>query len=160
MSFKKKESYTTVDQAKDHVIGFKNAFSLFEEHVVINQKSKALLVNYGRSIAYLALHVALDITISENLREEGIAREFINRIQNLRKEKGYDVTDRIDLKVQEHASIRSSLINNKDYICAETLAANLDIVDRLDGEEAVNVEVDEDIHTRITIRKHVSVNLN
>ena len=56
MSFKKKESYTTVDQAKDHVIGFKNAFSLFEEHVVINQKSKALLVNYGRSIAYLALH--------------------------------------------------------------------------------------------------------
>ena len=106
------------------------------------------------------LTVALDITISENLREEGIAREFINRIQNLRKEKGYDVTDRIDLKVQEHASIRSSLINNKDYICAETLAANLDIVDRLDGEEAVNVEVDEDIHTRITIRKHVSVNLN
>lgn len=56
MSFKKKESYTTLDQAKDHVNGFKNAFSLFEEHVVINQKSKALLINYGRSIAHLALH--------------------------------------------------------------------------------------------------------
>jgi isoleucyl-tRNA synthetase len=106
------------------------------------------------------LTVALDITVSEDLREEGIAREFINRIQNLRKEKGFEVTDRIDLKVLEHASIRSSLINNKEYICAETLTANLDIVDRLDGEDAVNVEVDEDIHTRISIRKHDSVGLN
>jgi site-specific recombinase XerD len=56
MSFKKKESYNIVDQAKDNVIGFRHAFSLFEEHVVINQKSKALLSNYGRSIAHLALH--------------------------------------------------------------------------------------------------------
>ncbi len=104
--------------------------------------------------------VALDIHISDQLREEGIAREFINRIQNLRKEKGYEVTDRIDLKVLEHVSIRSSLINNKDYICAETLAANLDLVDRLDGDDAVNVEVDADIQTRISIRKHISVGLN
>lgn len=106
------------------------------------------------------LTVALDITINEDLREEGIAREFINRIQNLRKEKGFEVTDKIDLKVLEHASIRSSLINNKEYICAETLAANLDFVDRLDGEDAVNVEVDEQIHTRIIITKHDSVGLN
>ncbi len=106
------------------------------------------------------LTVALDITISEDLREEGIAREFINRIQNLRKEKGFEVTDRIDLKVVEHASLRSSLINNKDYICAETLAANLDLVDRLDGEDAVNVEVDEEIHALISITKHNSVGLN
>jgi isoleucyl-tRNA synthetase len=106
------------------------------------------------------LTVALDIAITEGLREEGIAREFINRIQNLRKERGFEVTDRIDLKVLEHALIRSSLINNKDYICAETLAANLDLVDRLDGEDAVNVEVDEEIHTRISIKKHKSVDLN
>ncbi len=106
------------------------------------------------------LTVALDITINDDLREEGIAREFINRIQNLRKEKGFEVTDRIDLKVLEHASIRSSLINNKDYICAETLAANLDLVDRLDGEDAVNVEVDDEIHTLISITKHNTVGLN
>jgi isoleucyl-tRNA synthetase len=106
------------------------------------------------------LTVALDIQISEELKEEGIAREFINRVQNLRKEKGFEVTDRIDLKVLEHAGIRSSLINNKDYICAEILAANLDLVDRLDGEDAVNVEVDADIQTRISIRKHNSVGLN
>ena len=69
-------------------------------------------------------------------------------------------SDRIDLKVLEHASIRNSLINNKDYICAETLAENLDLVDRLDGEDAVNVEVDVDIYTRISIQKHDSVGLN
>jgi isoleucyl-tRNA synthetase len=107
------------------------------------------------------LTVALDTTITENLREEGIAREFINRIQNIRKEKGFEVTDKIDLKVLEHAGIRSSLINNKDYICAEILAANLDLVDRLDGEDTVNLEVDDDIQTRISISKHHSrVGLN
>jgi isoleucyl-tRNA synthetase len=106
------------------------------------------------------LTVALDTMITDGLREEGIAREFVNRIQNIRKEKGFDVTDKIDLKVLENASISSSLINNKDYICAEILAANLDLVDRLDGEEAVKVEVDENIHTSISIRKHISVGLN
>ena len=102
------------------------------------------------------LTVALDITLTPELKEEGIAREFINRIQNLRKERGFEVTDRIDLKVLEHAGIRNSLINNKDYICAEILAAKLDLVDRLDGEDAVNLEVDDEIQTRIIIQKHIS----
>ena len=100
------------------------------------------------------LTVALDVTITEELREEGVAREFINRIQNLRKDKGFEVTDRIDLKVLKHAGISPSLIKNKDYICAEILAANLDLVDTLDGEDSVSVEVDEQIQTRIAIRKH------
>jgi isoleucyl-tRNA synthetase len=102
------------------------------------------------------LTVALDITLTPELKEEGIAREFINRIQNLRKERGFEVTDKIDLKVLEHAGIRNSLINNKDYICAEILAAKLDLVDRLDGEDAVNLEVDDEIQTRIIIQKHIS----
>jgi isoleucyl-tRNA synthetase len=100
------------------------------------------------------LTVALDITITPALKEEGIAREFINRVQNLRKDKGFEVTDRIDLKVLKHASIQHSLINNKDYICAEILAASLDIVDLLEGDDAVDVEVDENIQTRISIKKH------
>ena len=131
-------------------------FTLIEEDVEISSEDIPgwQVINEGK------LTVALDVTISDDLREEGIAREFINRIQNLRKEMGYEVTDRIDLKVLEHASIRSSLINNKDYICAETLAENLELVDRLDGEDAVNVEVDVDIHTRISIKKHDSVGLN
>lgn len=132
------------------------SFILTTEDVEINSQDIPgwQVTNEGK------LTVALDTTINEDLREEGIAREFINRIQNIRKEKGFEVTDRIDLKVLEHASIRSSLINNKDYICAETLAANLDLVDRLDGEETVNIEVDADIQTRISIRKHNTVDLN
>ena len=106
------------------------------------------------------LTVALDITITEQLKEEGIAREFINRVQNLRKDKGFEVTDRIDLKVLNHASIQPSLINNKDYICAEILAASLELVERLDGEDAVEVEVDDDILTRISITKHVASLVN
>ena len=102
------------------------------------------------------LTVALDITLTPELKEEGIAREFINRIQNIRKERGFEVTDRIDLKVLENAGIRNSLINNKDYICAEILAAKLDLVDRLDGEDAVILEVDDEIQTRIIIQKHTS----
>ncbi len=100
------------------------------------------------------LTVALDTTITQELKEEGIAREFINRIQNLRKDKGLEVTDRIELKVLKHAGIQASLINNKDYICAEILASSLDIVNELDPEDAVEVEVNDDIQTRISIRKH------
>ena len=133
-----------------------NTYELIEEDVEISSEDIPgwLVINDGK------LTVALDITISEELKEEGIAREFINRIQNLRKEMGFEVTDKIDLKVQEHASIRSSLINNKDYICAETLAEKLELVDRLDGENAVNVEVEIDIITLISIKKHDSVSIN
>jgi len=99
------------------------------------------------------LTVALDTSIDEQLREEGMAREFVNRIQNLRKDKGFEVTDKIDLKVKEAASIKSSILNNKEYICAEILAASLEFVDVLDTEEAVDIEIDEGIHTSIRIKK-------
>ncbi|MBL0103064.1 MAG: isoleucine--tRNA ligase [Bacteroidetes bacterium] len=129
---------------------------LIEEDVEISSEDIPgwQVTNEGR------LTVALDITITDELKEEGVAREFINRIQNLRKDKGFEVTDRIDLKVVKHAGISSSLIKNKDYICAEILAANLDLVDSLDGEEAVSVEVDDQIQTQITIRKHSTSGLN
>ena len=99
------------------------------------------------------LTVALDITLDEKLREEGIAREFINRIQNLRKDKGFEVTDKIELKVLNHAAIKSSVLNNKVYICAEILATSLEFVDSLNGEDAVNIEVNEDQKTTISIKK-------
>ncbi len=146
-----------LEQEKSFDIIIQNKpFTLVEEDVEISSEDIPgwQVTNDGK------LTVALDVTISEGLREEGIAREFINRIQNLRKEMGFEVTDRIDLKVLEHALIHSSLINNKDYICAETLAENLELVDRLDGENAVNVEVDIDIQTLISIKKHDSVSLN
>ncbi len=100
------------------------------------------------------LTVALDTSINEQLREEGIAREFVNRIQNLRKDKGFEVTDKIDLKVLNHAAIKTSILNNKVYICAEILATSLEFVDSLNDKDAINIEVDEDLQTTISIKKN------
>jgi isoleucyl-tRNA synthetase len=69
--------------------------------------------------------VALDITISPELEQEGLAREFVNRIQNLRKDSGFEVTDRITLKVDSSADITEALERNLDYICAETLTESM-----------------------------------
>jgi isoleucyl-tRNA synthetase len=100
------------------------------------------------------LTVALDTTISEKLREEGIAREFVNRVQNIRKDKGYEVTDKIGLKVLNKSEIRDSLVNNKDYICAEILATSFELVDSIQSPEAVTIEVADNISTLITIHKN------
>jgi len=73
------------------------------------------------------LTVALDISLSPELIAEGFAREFINRIQNLRKDSGLALTDKIDLLISSHSEWDSALKEYKDYICTETLAINLEI---------------------------------
>lgn len=97
--------------------------------------------------------VALDITISEPLKEEGIARELVNRIQNIRKEKDLEVTDRISLKIKQHDKINNAIKNNLDYICAETLASSLEIVNELNVSAGTLVEVDDEIQTFIAVSK-------
>ncbi len=101
------------------------------------------------------LTIALDIHISESLREEGIAREFINKIQNLRKDKGLEVTDRISLKILKHNQINRAVLNHKSYICAQTLAADLELVDRLDPSAAREVEIEQGVVTRIDLKKQM-----
>lgn len=96
------------------------------------------------------LTVALDVTISEELRYEGIARELINRIQNLRKDSGLEVTDRIALKVQKTEAVEEALKRNQNYIREETLADKLEMEDRL--EAGLDVSFD-DIETRIFLEK-------
>ncbi len=71
------------------------------------------------------LTVALDITISENLKSEGIAREIVNRVQNLRKDSGLDVTDRITLNIETSDFIQAATLANKEYMCAEVLANDI-----------------------------------
>lgn len=95
--------------------------------------------------------VALDVTISKALKEEGIAREFVNRIQNLRKDSGYEVTDKIVLKILQHNEINDAINNNKNYICSETLASELEVVNELDN--GVSVEIDQHLSTLIAIEK-------
>lgn len=97
--------------------------------------------------------VALDITITESLRSEGIARELVNRIQNLRKDSGLEVTDKIELHVEKQSEIESAVVSNKNYICAETLAAELILKDNLTEVDAQTVEVEEGVFTKIFIKK-------
>ena len=99
------------------------------------------------------LTVALDVTITPELREEGLARELVNRIQNLRKESNLDVTDRIDVKIQRNSAINSAINNNLDYICAEILASSLELVDNVEATKGSEIELDEEIKTLITITK-------
>jgi len=97
--------------------------------------------------------VALDITLSDELKEEGMAREFVNRIQNLRKESGLEVTDKIHLKILKHNEINQAINNNKNYICSETLAGQLDLVESLEQNQGVSVELENDVTTVISITK-------
>jgi len=99
------------------------------------------------------LTVALDFTISEDLKDEGIAREFVNRIQNLRKDSGLEVTDKIALQIENHAEIERAIKNNLDYICAETLAGSLELVSEINGDSAKEVEVESGVETRIALQK-------
>jgi isoleucyl-tRNA synthetase len=80
-----------------------------------------------------AITVALDVTISEELREEGIARELVNRIQNLRKDSGFEVTDRISVQIQKHEDITKAVNANLEYIKAETLTDSLEIVEQINN---------------------------
>ena len=104
-----------------------------------------LVANEGR------LTVALDINITKELREEGIARELINRIQNLRKEKDFNVTDKIDLQIGKHKDINDAVENFKEYIASQVLAENVTLADKAD-EDVQIIEID-DIHTFIKIQK-------
>ena len=99
------------------------------------------------------LTVALDITITPELHEEGIARELVNRIQNLRKDNNLNVTDRIDVKIQRNSAINSAINNNLDYICAEILASSLELVDTVEATSGSEVELEEEIKTLISITK-------
>jgi len=94
--------------------------------------------------------VALDVTISEELRKEGVARELVNRIQNLRKDSGFEVTDRIKIVLQEEALITETIQDNADYIKAETLADSLDVVEEV--KNGLEISFDN-ITTQLSISK-------
>ncbi|MGI8892867.1 MAG: isoleucine--tRNA ligase [Bacteroidia bacterium] len=97
--------------------------------------------------------VALDVTITSDLKEEGMARDLINRIQNLRKDKEFNVTDKIQVEVQSDDTINSAIVNNLDYICSEILASSLHIKESIDIGSAVEIELEDSIKTLITIKK-------
>ena len=97
-----------------------------------------------------SLTVALDVTLTEELRKEGVSRELVNRIQNARKETGLEVTDKIKLTVLKSQNLQQSILDNRDYIMSETLTKELVFVDELNN--GTEIEFDA-IKSRILIEK-------
>ena len=94
--------------------------------------------------------VALDITISAELKQEGIARELVNRIQNIRKDSGFEVTDKIKVQIQHQVELEPAIKKNEEYIMSETLTRELLFVEEV--QNGIEIEFD-DIKTKILISK-------
>jgi isoleucyl-tRNA synthetase len=98
----------------------------------------------GWQVANLGkLTVALDVTITSGLKQEGIARELVNRIQNLRKGREFEVTDKINVRLRNHPFISEAVNNNLSYICAEILADSIVLDNELNEGEAVLIDENE-----------------
>jgi isoleucyl-tRNA synthetase len=109
-----------------------------EDVEIISEDIPGLQVaNEGR------LTVALDVTVTEELRHEGIAREFINRIQNIRKESGFNVTDKIRIRIEDHKYVRDAILKHSDYIGSQTLATEIVLDRNINGSRGKEVEIDE-----------------
>jgi len=96
------------------------------------------------------LTVALDVTLTEDLKKEGIARELVNRIQNLRKDSGFELTDRIAIQFQKDEQIINAINKNLTYIKTETLADELEIKEHLNNGIEI---IFDDVNTRLFIQK-------
>ena len=94
--------------------------------------------------------VALDLTLTDELKSEGIAREFINRVQNLRKDKDFELTDRISIQLEESSPYKTELINNEAYICAEVLSDKIEFVNSLTSFN--EIEIDE-VNFKVSVNK-------
>jgi isoleucyl-tRNA synthetase len=105
-----------------------------------------LVANEGK------LTVALDITVTEELRSEGIAREFVNRLQNLRKDSGFEVTDKITVMIEDHDMIHEAVETHAGYIGAQTLATKVSLVAHVGESDVKVIEIDE-LPVRVVIRK-------
>ncbi|WLD23642.1 isoleucine--tRNA ligase [Flavobacterium dauae] len=123
-----------------------NSVKLTNEDVEISsQDIEGWLVANANGIT-----VALDITLTDELKKEGIARELVNRIQNIRKDSGFEVTDKIKIKMLQNAVVEQAVKANIDYIKAETLTELLEFVDDL--QNGIEIEFD-DIVTKINVSK-------
>jgi isoleucyl-tRNA synthetase len=96
------------------------------------------------------LTVALDVTITPELKEEGYARELVNRIQNLRKETNFEVTDKIIVKVSGESYLNDVLKNNSEYISTQVLASSLEFIPEMEGGVVVEWEGEEVVRILLT----------
>jgi isoleucyl-tRNA synthetase len=115
-----------------------------DEQIILNAEDIEVITDEipGYEIAIKgSLTVALDITITEELQKEGNAREFVNKLQTIRKESGFELTDRILVQIEENGVLQASIMEYKTYICAEILADSLEFVPEV--TDGIQVEVNE-----------------
>ncbi len=141
IEFEKTGNYTITagDQAID--------LSL-EDVEIISEDIPGWLVSYEGTLT-----VALDITVTDDLRDEGIAREFINRIQNFRKESGLNVTDKIKLQIEKHEAFTSAIEKHKQHIASETLCESIEIVEKIQLNTIKSVEIENNLATSMGLEK-------
>jgi isoleucyl-tRNA synthetase len=97
-----------------------------------------------------SLTVALDITVTDELRSEGVARELVKRIQNLRKESGFEITDRIDIQLEHHPETDRAVKEFRDYISTQVLANSLTLVDQVENPTVLDFE---DYKVNVSIKR-------
>jgi isoleucyl-tRNA synthetase len=131
------------DGTLEVVIAGKSITLTIEDVEISSQDIEGWLVANSNGIT-----VALDIVISPELKKEGIARELVNRIQNIRKDSGFEVTDKIKVHLQKNETLEEAVMPNVDYIKSETLTEELVFEDNI--SDGVEIEFDE-IKTKITI---------
>ncbi|NOY95183.1 MAG: isoleucine--tRNA ligase [Chlorobi bacterium] len=125
------------------------AITLDDVEIVTEDIPGWLVANDGN------MTIALDINITEELKQEGIAREFINKIQNIRKESGFSVTDRVELQIVRHEAVNKAVINHKEYISNQTLAVKLELVDSLNEDDAKEIDIDNGVNIVISVKKYI-----
>lgn len=99
------------------------------------------------------LTVALDIQITEALKQEGLARELVNRIQNLRKDSGFDVTDKIHINIESDTEIQQAIAAYESYVCEQTLALSIKKCDKLKQKSTVCVQLNNNKEVKLSIEK-------
>jgi isoleucyl-tRNA synthetase len=124
------------------------------EQIILNSEDIEVITDEipGYEIAIKGqLTVALDITITEALQKEGNAREFVNKVQTIRKESGFELTDRISVQIRENEALQASIMEYKSYICAEILADSINFLPEI--VDGIQVEVNESTLTMNVLKK-------
>ncbi|MEO5600397.1 MAG: DUF5915 domain-containing protein, partial [Cyclobacteriaceae bacterium] len=141
-----KEDITTIEKSGKIA---KSGFELTVEDVIITSEDIP-----GWSVASEGtLTVALDIFVTEDLKREGIARDFVNRVQNLRKDLGLEVLDKISIEVERDGEVlNSALTSHKEYISTETQALTLELKDKV--ADAAEIDMDDfKLRIKISLKK-------
>ena len=136
------------EQSFDIQAGGENIFLTLEDVEIASEDIPGWLVANEGTIT-----VALDISITEELRQEGVARELINRIQNIRKESGFDVTDKIDVLIEKHELISKAVETHGSYIGSQTLANSVSLADEIENNHSKRIDIDEDVFINIRVTR-------